>query len=450
MRYFKATFAWVIVLVALAGYTYLDFSHTRIEETRKEEASRLFPFAPQEALAIELAREDGVISLERWEDGWRLVAPITAKADSEAVEKFLEYVTDSRNDADYVMDPDPTPERLKEFGLAEPKVSLTLKVGKDLKPYTLMFGDRAPSMGVAFARLKGGKPVYRVLANARAEADKDAFYFRDKKVLRLNPVMVDQLAITRADLAIRARMSGEGRWTLEKPVRDRADHEKVFEFLGLFANAQVKAFADETKGRLRDFALDKPSAELRFWQSGDAEPAVTLTVGARSPELRGYYCAMTDRDGVFVLDEEVIHAIPRDAKELRGKELFFFDQDALARIEARADGASVALVRGADKEWRRGGDKGAVVDFIAIKEFLDALASTRIRDFVTDNPGGLQQYGLDAPVMQVMLYPQGSAVPLFVSVGARTPAGYRYARTGEKPTILALDETIQGILQTIL
>jgi len=450
VRYFKATFVWVIALVALAGYTYLDFSHTRIEEARKEEASRLLPFTPQEALAIELVRAEGVIALERWEDGWRLVAPIKAKADSEAVEKFLEYVTDSRNDADYVMDPDPTPERLKEFGLAEPKVTLTLKVGKELKPYTLMFGDRAPSMGVAFARLKGGKPVYRVLANARAEADKDAFYFRDKKVLRLNPVMVDQLAITRADLSLRARMTGEGRWTLERPVKDRADNEKVFEFLGLFANAQVKAFADETKDRLREFALDKPSAELRFWLSGDAEPAVTLTVGARSPERRGYYCAMSDRDGVFVLDEEVIHAIPRDARELRGKELFFFEQDALARIEMRAGGTSVALVRGADKEWRRGGGKGDVVEYLAIKEFLDALASVRIRDFITDDPASLKEYGLDTPALQVMLYPEGSAVPLFVSVGARTPAGHRYARTGERPTILALDETIQGILQTLL
>lgn len=97
-------------------------------------------------------------------------------------------MTDSRNDAEYLMDEDPTPERLAEFGLKDPKVSVTLKAGKELTPYTLVFGDRAPTKGVAFARLAGQKPVYRVLAYARAEADKDSHYFREKKCCTLAPL----------------------------------------------------------------------------------------------------------------------------------------------------------------------------------------------------------------------------------------------------------------------
>ena len=197
MRYFKTTFIWIIVLAAIGGYSYLDYEKTRVEEIKKDEETRLFPFYPKNVLAIVLKKENSFIELERWDEGWKIVKPLEAKADDEAVEKFLGYVTDARNDAEYVMDYDPSPERVAEFGLTNPTVSVTLKTGKELTEHTILFGDRAPSKGVAFAQLKGEKTIYRVLAYARAEADKDALYFRDKTVLRIVPVMIDQLVIQR-------------------------------------------------------------------------------------------------------------------------------------------------------------------------------------------------------------------------------------------------------------
>jgi len=443
MRYFKATLVWVIILAAIAGYSYLDLESTRIEEKKKEEATRLLPFSPKDVLAIILDRGADVIELERWEQGWRIVRPVTAGADGEAVEKFLGYVTDSRNDADYVMDPDPTPERLKEFGLDNPKVKVTLKAGKELTPYTLVFGDRAPTMGVAFARLDGHKPVFRVLAYARAEADKDVFYFRDKTVLGLSPVMVDQLSIVHAGgTTIRAKLPQDGRWTLEKPVRTRAEHNKVFELIGMFANAEVKEFVSESKSDLASYGLAKPEVELLLWQAGDAEPTVRLAVGERSPQKRGYFCAMTGRDGVFVLDEEVIHAIPRDARALRSRELFFFDRDQLKRIEIRLADRATVLVKDMEKDWRRNNESGDKVEFGRVKDLLDELMAVRIKDFIEDDPKNLADYGLDPPVAQVLIWPEHSAMPIHLSVGAKAPSGFVYAFSGAEKTVLALDGAI--------
>ncbi|MDH5478167.1 MAG: DUF4340 domain-containing protein, partial [Nitrospinota bacterium] len=155
MRYYKTTFIWLMILTAVAGYSYIDWEKTVSEEKRKEEESRLFKFDPPQVAAIVLEKEGSLIEIERWEDGWRITRPLMAKADSEAVEKFLGHVTKSKNDSDYVMDPAPSPERLLEFGLATPAVTLTMKVGKDLETHTILFGKRGPTMGIAFARLKG-------------------------------------------------------------------------------------------------------------------------------------------------------------------------------------------------------------------------------------------------------------------------------------------------------
>ncbi len=236
MKYFKTTFIWIIVLVAVGGYTLIDSKSTKETEQKKEEASKLLPFRAEQVLAISMKRESGNMELERWDKGWKIISPVQTMANNGAVEKFIKEVTDSRNDAEYVMDRNPTPERLAEFGLATPSIRVTLKVGKDLKEHTILFGNRAPTMGVAYAQLEGQKPVYRVLADARSEADKDVYYFRDKSVLRLNPVMVDQVSIVHPDSSMLFKLGDDGQWRVEKPMQTRADHNKLFEFIGFFAN----------------------------------------------------------------------------------------------------------------------------------------------------------------------------------------------------------------------
>ncbi len=449
MKYFKSTFMWIIILVAIAGYSYMDFEHTKIEEERRDQETRLLKFSPGEVVSITIINEKNEIEIERWEEGWKIIRPVKAKADAEQVEKFLGYVTDSRNDADYVMDPDPTPERLAEFGLANPKMSVTLKVGKELKPYKLIFGDRAPTMGVAFARLDGYKPIYRVLADARGEADKDVHYFRDKSVLRLQPVMIDQWVIRRKDSSIRVKLPDTGKWEIEKPFKARADHNKIFEVLGVFANAEVKHFVDETKDNIAKYGLDKPSIEMSFWLAGDAEPTIKLTVGDRSPEKRGYYVAMSDRDNVFILEEEVINAIPRHMNDVRNRELFFFERDKLKRIEIRKPKKSIVLVKDIEKEWRRNNESGEKVDFNLVKEFLGDLLDSRIEEFVSDDEFDLKQYGLGEGGIALLIWPEGSSVPFSLNVGRKMPTGGQvYARSGAERGVLALDERVKRILTT--
>jgi len=449
MNYFKTTFAWVIVLAAIAGYSYIDHEKTRVEEIKKDEATRLFSFYPKDIVSITLNKGDRVIELERWEEGWRIVAPIKAKAESQAVEKFLGYITDSRNDAEYIMDPDPSPERLVEFGLADPTITVTLKVGKKLAEHTILFGARAPTKGVAFARLKGEKAVYRILSYMRAEADKDVRYFRDKSVLRLNPLMIDQLVIKRKQGVIRVKLPQDGKWEIEKPIKTRADHNKVFEILGMFANAQVKEFISENKDNLKAYGLDKPEIELMFWLSGDSEPTLKMQVGARNPGKRGYFLTMSDRDNVFLLEEDVISAIPRSANDLRSRDLLFFESDTLRRIEIRRPGKSIALVRDKDKEWRKNNESGEKVDFNLVKEMLNGIMELKISDFVTDSPENLKAYGLDPPEIKLLLWPEKSAVPIFLSVGSKAPSGYVYAMSGAQGSVLALDESVKRILKII-
>jgi len=447
MRYIKKTFIWVIILVAVGGYAYLDKEHTRVEEKKKDEATRLLPFTPIEVLSIVLKKGNRVIELERWEKGWKIIKPVKAKADDEAIEKFLGYVTDSRNDAEYVMDPAPTPERLVEFGLAKPSLFVTLKVGKALTPHTIIFGDRAPTKGVAFAMLKGQKPVYRVLADARAQADHDVRYFRDKTVLRLNPIMIDQLVIKRPNMSITFKLPMDGKWVIEKPIHARADHIKVFELLGKFKNAEVKEFISETKDNLAQYGLDKPKIKLICWLSGDSSPTVTINIGNRSPAKRGYFVSMSDRNNVFLLEDKVIDAIPYSPNDLRSRDLFFLDIAQIKRVEIRRKNKSTVLVKDPGSDWRRNNVDGKKIDFNMFKRFIGDLTDEKIETFVSNDMSRLEEFGLASPAIKLLIWPETSPVPLSLAVGNKTPTGNQvYARIGDQKEVIALNSDIINVL----
>lgn len=450
MTYFKKTFIWIIVLVAIGGYTMLDFKSTKIAEQKKEEQTRLLPFTADQVLALTIKKESGTIELERWEKGWKIVSPLNAMAKNETVEKFIHEVTESRNDSEYVMDPNPTPERLTEFGLAVPSIKLTLKVGKELKEHTILFGIRAPMMGVAYAQLEGQTPVYRVNADCRAEADKDAYYFRDKSVLKLNPVMVDQVAVNWEGSPMLFKLSESGIWRVEKPVNARMDQKKLFDFMGAFANSEVKEFISEKKEKLAAYGLDKPSAVIKFWISGDSNPTVQIDIGKRSPEKRGYFCAMSDRDAIFILEEKAVNAIPRTADEMRSKQLFFFEGEKLKRIELRSAAKSVVLVKDPENEWRKGDVLGAKVDFAMVNDFIEETKKLEIKEFVSSDLRDVRQYGLEPAGIQAQMWLEDSAAPITLNLGKATPAGYVYAFSTAEKSILTLEERAKRVLETFL
>jgi hypothetical protein len=447
MAYFKKTFIWIIAMVAVVGLSYLDLEKTRLDEKQKDEATRLFPFTPIEVLSVTIKKDDRTIDLERWDNGWRIVAPVVTDADNEAVETFLSYVTDSRNDAEYVMDPDPTSDRLKEFGLEKPTTSVTLRVGRELTPYTLVFGDRAPTMGVAYAMLEGETAVYRVLAYARAEADKDIYYFRDKRALKINPVSIDQLSLIRGKERILLKLPDNGKWTIEKPFKATADHVRTFTMMAAFTNAEISEFIDMPEGGDKAFGLDKPMAQMMIWAEGDGEPTIRLSIGKREPEKRGYYCSVTGHDGVVVINEEAINALPFSANDLRNRELFAFDKSLIRRIDIKRASSKVSLALDVDSEWRKNGDQGEIVDFLTVKEFTDELVDTRIADFVDGGERQHQKLGLDPPVMEVRLWLEGEKNPKTLMVGYRDPSGaYMYARSAAE--VVMIDRRIERVLTT--
>ena len=447
-------------MAGLAGYFYLDVETTKKKEAEKEEATRLLPFKPSEILELELKKEDSIILLQRWEDGWRIEKPIKAKADSKSVEKALDYIIQSRNDADYVMDENPTQERLAEFGLANPRLEVTLKVGKTLTPYTLIFGERAPTQGVAFAILKGSPKVYRVLADARAQADQSLYYFRDKTIFKTEPNMIDKLEILKDNKKVRCElpMKEEGKWEVVSPVKARADMIKIIEIVSKFKNSEIKEFIDEEPKDLKIYGLYPVKSKLSIWLSGDESPTETIFIGERDKKKRGYLAKLEGKNNIFLIEEDMVDLLPDDAEDLRERSVLFFEEEKVNKIEVKYPDREMAVIKTPppDIEWKtlKPGESdpetssGQVFDVNIIREFFNRIKEFKVKEFISEGHEGLKTYGLDSPAIKLLIWEEGNKSPHELNIGNISSKGDGiYAWTGEQDTIVLLDNKIKGVIK---
>ncbi|MBI3584341.1 MAG: DUF4340 domain-containing protein [Nitrospinae bacterium] len=447
MKYFKKTFLWIIILAGLAGYFYLDVETTKKKEIEKEEATRLLPFKPLDVLELELKKGDGVIVVQRWEDGWRIEKPIKAKADSKAVEKALGYITQSKNDAEYVMDENPTQERLAEFGLIKPQLEVTLRVGKELTPYTLIFGERAPTKGVAFAILKGSPKVYRVLADARAEADQSLYYFRDKTIFKTEPNMVDKVEILKDNKKIKCELPMEGKWNIISPIKGRADMIKIIEIVSKFKDSEIKEFIDEEPKDLKAYGLYPVKTKLSIWLSGDESPTETVFIGDRDKKKRGYFAKLEKKDNVFLIEENMVDLLPVDAEELRERSILFFEEEKVNKIEVKYPDREIVVAKTPEFEWKTLKPRESEFDFNIVKEFLKNIREFKIKEFVSEGHEGLKTYGLDKPAIKLLIWEEGNKIPHELNIGSISGKGDGiYVWTGEQDSVVLIDEKIKGVI----
>jgi Domain of unknown function (DUF4340) len=302
----RKTIFWALVLIALGGTAH--FFEQKVDETRqaKEASLRLLPFPIDEVTEFWVSnnRQNTRIRVLRTPDGWRLVSPLSAKADDEAIDKMLLNVVLGRKDA--VLFSQPEPEKLRELGLDAPVFEVGFKLADS--ETTILFGDSGPTHNVAYAMLKGDPRVYRIHASVREEANKDVYAFRDKTVLDIDPVKMRRFELQSAGADRVVIEHDKGKWLMLEPTAGMAAMGKVLESLYDIKNAQIKGFVDEMPSDLVVYGLSAPRLVFKIYEEGLETPQV-LSIGSKDRVRRGYF-AMTNRaENVFVVEEGLVNAI---------------------------------------------------------------------------------------------------------------------------------------------
>lgn len=419
---------------------------------------------------------------------WRLVAPVSGRADQAAVERLVAELVGL--EATRTLDGDDAPEPAA-VGLDEPRAVVTVElVGDDgaQERRTLRVGAAVPGASTVVVGLDDGAP--RVVPDAfLAHLERSIDAWRDRRPVDVLPARVERVVLSGSDdgsdggvepvVLVRRDEGGPagaaaGGFEIEGPLRDVADRQRLEELLEAATELTVERFVAPDSGRAPGtIGLAPPRATVRLeTDDGDGE-AVVIEVGDPVEDAPGLRWVRLDGATIqAATDLAELAATPAEAWRSRAwTRLRPFEVERLEverdRLGAGTDGL-VLERQGVD--WTRGGAGAGVagepIGYGVVSDLLDAVLRARgelapasvaeARD--AGATGGATEGstdGLDDRILVLHLgtgsgtgpgdgSSAGEPVETLV-LGPETPEGYP-ARSSARPTVLLLSpSTVAGI-----
>lgn len=247
-------------------------------------------------------------------------------------------------------------------------------------------------------------------------------------------------------LDIRAERTNAA-WVLSKPISYPAQGAGIDRLLSALEALNVAGRISGADLRKRpdaeaEFGLQSPQFTLAV-QNRDAFRQ--LKVGALTPSGDQVYLQVVGVDGLFVVDAQWLKLLPRKVDDWRDLALVDLRTLAFDRI-AVSNTASFELQRAATNQpWIAARPvSGARVDNERLLLALQKLHTTRVAQFVSDDPGAdMAAFGLQPPELQVS-FSQGTNRLVRLEFGrvAGTNASQIYARRADRGGVVAVPKAM--------
>lgn len=361
-------------------------------------SNRLTDFSPAATSRLRLTQGGRTVELVRDAQGWAVAGAPEVRGDKKAVRAMLGALANAEF---------PTtlpPADAAGLELVPPSSVVTIweapagGTGVPVAPdpesppaLVLELGRHDPLKKSVFARTAGDPRVLALPDTLLAALPRGPLDLRDKTLLKDPSDRLERLTIDRADgrFVVEPPRSPQrrGNWTLVAPVTASADPETLTQLVPLLAGLQADTFVaeDPSAADLARFGLDAPALRAD-WTISPASPSTapierSLRVGGPVSGGEGARYAMLQGNPiVFTLGVPAVETL---GAELRDRRIFRFDPAAVARVEVRWPGRTLAFNRsprplGGPPDWKptvdsSGFDLGRINPMLAGLSRLSAL-----------------------------------------------------------------------------
>jgi hypothetical protein len=360
----------VALLAALGGAVWWsNKKQASADNTKKADNTTQLLSVPDDQLQnIRIKKVTGeVLDLDRESGKWKLTEPKPQAVDQDAVSGLVSNL--SLLKAEAVIDENASD--LKQYGLADPTLDITIK-RKDGKTDDVLIGDDTPTGGGAYAKLAGSPKVVTVASFVKTSLDKKPDDLRDKRLLTF-----DQDKITRVDLQAKGQpvefgKDAQGEWQILKPRPLRADSSAVNSVVDKLRDAKMDLAA--TGDANKSFA---GAGKVATATVADAKGNHTLEV--RKDKDKNYFAKSSDVEGAYKVAADVGDALDKGLDDFRNKKLFDFGFSDPSKVEVQG----VVYEKSGDK-WTSG---GKAMDNATVQNLIDKLRDLSATKFVETGGG---------------------------------------------------------------
>ncbi len=437
------------LVIALAVWIkYYESQGPNTDEARRQ-AGKVLNFEREKLTGLEIQNGEETIALRRDAGKWRLETPIKDQADIPAVETLINDLESWEKDETIsAQEIDADKNRLAEYDLVKPKLRLKL-LGKDMPP-EILFGKDAALEGRMYVRFENARDTFLVRQKVRSEIAKKPEDFRDRKLTELSAAQVNRIVLKTPAGELEAQKKGEA-WEIVKPLRARADSQKLGDLIAQVTSARIEQFVAEDQGDLMPYGLGEPRGSITLFTADDPEGR-TLQIGAiPEKEKEQVYVRFSARNFVYTLPKKIEAVLAATPGDLRDRHLLRIDRNILDRLTIEGPGKNKTVLARKDDNWTIANLNNQPAESKEVTRLLDALAAAQVTRFVDDVASDLPKYGLDQPQLRLTFSsfasentaeaPAGEE-PFATVLFGRTEGDEVFARVGEEPFIVTVPRTL--------
>lgn len=460
----KTTIGLVVALLIAVVLVWWAQTTTPPEVSVEKPSGPIALFDPplEDLTSFELQSADGAkFVFAQSENKWQMTAPVAGSAEYAKVNGDALKIKDLQCARVYrAGDKDRPGAAVSKLDQPLRSVRLTDKSGKTV---VVKIGAAQAITQKTYLQKEGDETIYLADADLNKELRRALSDYRSKRITDFNQ-----------NDAVRVEMGGEkqytlvksdAKWTLEAPVKGRADAAKIGNLVRAASNITASSFVEDAPKSLRPYGLDAPRLRLAVTTETkkpkpQTQPATTQptppefdiqtkivrlafggTVGDKA-------FAMIDdgaNSAVFEIASSVIDQVAPSLDDVRDKQIVVADTRRIQKIGLSAGAESVELVRDGGR-WQIVEVSGRIdAEFAAVDDLLKALRELKATGFETTlSP----VQGLEAPRASIQLAIEGQVEPVQLAVGGLTPSktGAYLRNIGEGFIAVVKAETIDALM----
>jgi Domain of unknown function (DUF4340) len=448
----KTTLVLLIITGGAFAYLFLVERNRLNTADAAREAQSVVNLSREKINGIVIQNGDDKIDIRRKDDKWRLETPIKDQADASVVNNLLVELENWQKEATISLkEMEADKSKLSDYGLASPK--LRLKLSGENAPPEIWFGKDAALEGKMYVRFANSKETFLVNQSVKKAIDKKPEEFRDRKLTDLIMAQVVRAVLKTPAGEMELQKTGD-HWDIVKPLRTRADDQKVGDMIAQITTARIQQFVADDKGDLHPYGLAEPRGSITLFTQDDkpGAPGQTLQIGSvPEKEKEQVYVRFSPRAFVYTLPKKVEELLNNKPDDLRDRHLVRIDTKILDRITIDAPGKGKTVLARKDENWTIASRNNAPANSTETRHLVDIMQNEQVAKFVEDVASNLPKYGLDKPQLTVTFSSFASENTAETKAGEQPFASVAfgkiegdnlYARVGDEPFVVAVRRTL--------
>lgn len=433
----KSTLIVLVLAIGLGAFVYFyDVKRTPKAETPGDESKPAFSFLPSDVTSMTLQRGSELIEFQRQNGAWNITKPVTTRADQTVADGIADGLAAARISRTLSV----TPDRLAEYGLKPPAVTLSVAL-KNGPKHEVQLGAKDFSQIYAYGIVDKAKDVVLLPESLLVSSDKSLSDLRDRSAMDIKAGDVASFELKNKNGEI-AAAKHDTDWKISKPRAASGDSSAISEMLSQVATTKWEALVSETSEGSSKYGLDHPLIALRTISAGGKSSS--FLIGKKEGDT--YYARDTSRPVIFRVKDDLVQHLSKTFFDLRDKNLIHFEAADLTRVEIHNGKDVFACTQGSDGQWKIEEPSDKKGKSALSYKFTEPLESARAKE-ILDAPPANVTARLAKPAVRIELtFKSGKKTRVEVSSAS---GDFVYARTSDSPAVLKLDkQTLKDLTLT--